>query len=156
MLSALDNNFMVTDNFHHWVVGKEQVLRFLMFLCEKSCFHKLVVKMRVIIKSGETTPEIISLVEWFVKRVPKTFSMILLEPRNKVIVTDNIRTMFAQIGFGRLLINWGSFIHKSKQIEKNGKRQPLNTWAIWITSTVDGSNEITNAANTTIDDIIER
>ena len=45
--------------------------------------------------------------------------------------------------WGDFSINVLSFMQISKQVAKNGKRQPLKTWAIWMMSTVSTLADIT-------------
>ena len=68
-----------------------------------------------------------------VKTLPRTFCIITLEARKRVIVTEASRNRLAQPGWGEEDMNWRSLRQRRRQMEKKGRRQPLKTCAIRMT-----------------------
>ena len=52
---------------------------------------------------------------------------ITLLARKRVMVTETTRKTLAQPFWGEAAMNWGSLRQRSRQMEKKGRRQPLNT-----------------------------
>ena len=52
---------------------------------------------------------------------------ITLLARKRVMVTETTRKTLAQPFWGEAPMNWGSLRQRSRQMEKKGRRQPLNT-----------------------------
>ena len=52
---------------------------------------------------------------------------ITLLARKRVMVTETTRKTLAQPFWGDAPMNWGSLRQSSRQMEKKGRRQPLNT-----------------------------
>merc|ERR1719322_1908866 len=65
-------------------------------------------------------------------KAPMTLASTTLLAKKKVIVTEARRRMFAQPFCGDPDMNCGSLRHTNRHSDKNGRRQPLNTWAIWM------------------------
>ena len=63
-----------------------------------------------------------------------------LDARNRVMVTEARRKMFAQPGWGDGDMNWRSLRQRRRQVEKKGSRQPLKTCAIKITRVRSAAN----------------
>ena len=60
-------------------------------------------------------------------RLANIFSTMALLARNIVIITLVTRHRFAHSGCGEVRMNCWSFRHRSRQVEKKGSKQPLNT-----------------------------
>ena len=67
------------------------------------------------------------------RKEPNSLPRKTLDARNIVIVTDVKRKQLAQVDCGLLDMNWWSFRQTRRQMEKKGRRQPLNTCATKIT-----------------------
>ena len=52
---------------------------------------------------------------------------ITLLARKRVMVTETTRKTLAQPFWGEAPMNWGSLRQRRRQMEKKGRRQPLNT-----------------------------
>ena len=60
-------------------------------------------------------------------QTPNNFWRRTLEARKRVMVTEEKRKQLAQRDCGELDMNCWSLRQSSRQMEKNGSRQPLNT-----------------------------
>ena len=102
------------------------------------------VKMnRTVIITRARHAEIISLMCTAAGRIlPNIFWIITLEDRKSVMMTEMVRQILAQPRCGDDDIKCSSLIQRRRQIEKKGRRHPLNTWAIRITTVLSAKNII--------------
>ena len=63
-----------------------------------------------------------------------TFCTMTLLARRRVIVTPMTRNTLCHPFWGFLPMNCSSLMQRRRQMEKKGRRQPLNTWATRITT----------------------
>ena len=74
-----------------------------------------------------------SLVETLVIKWPSSFCRSTLAVKTKVRVTQRTRARLAGPDCGEADIRLLSLRQSRRQVEKRGRRQPLNTWATRIT-----------------------
>ena len=74
-----------------------------------------------------------SLVYTLVRTLPSTFCSNTLAVKMKVRVTQMVMAMLARQDWGEEAMNCLSLRQRRRQLEKRGRRQPLNTWAIRMT-----------------------
>ena len=100
------------------------------------CSPRLVKTHNDVITANETTPErlnfTISNVDselWpLVTTQPKMFCTMVLAVRNKVTMTTKTMKQLDHPFCGDCFMNCGSFKQINRQMEKKGRRHPLNTW----------------------------
>ena len=81
-----------------------------------------------------TTPELSSSTVFKPRFANPTFCTMTLLASRRVIVTPMTRNTLCHPFWGHLPMNCSSLMQRRRQMEKKGRRQPLNTWATRITT----------------------
>ena len=114
-----------------------------------TCLPKEVARKRMVMVANPTHSASTNLNTTVVPAIRENIlERITLLARKRVMVTETTRKMFAQPFCGEAPMNWGSLRQRRRQMEKNGRRQPLKTWAMRITKLRSAANIHTCHKNT--------